>query len=120
MPDSTSATMETGTASWTDPGAAAGMGPLRSLDGSIGVVAREVWGVFHQHPNLGALMSGGLGLGGAMLVGVGELAVAFIATYVGYRVFAYGESLSQAFEKSIEFKEGKLLDEERKESTLHT
>ena len=82
------------------------------------MVARGIWGVFHEHPNLGGLISGGLGLGGAMLVGVAELAVTLVATYVGYRVFAYGESLSEAFQKSVELREGKLLDEEIKESTL--
>ena len=120
MPDSTSATMETGTTSWTDSVTEVGEGTLRSADGIIGVVAREVWGVFHRHPNLGALISGGVGLGGAMLVGVAELAVTLVATYIGYRVFAYGDSLGEAFQKSIELREGKPHDEKIKEPTLHT
>ena len=92
---------------------------MKSLDGCIGAIARGVWGVFHEHPNLGALTSGVVGLGGAMLLGVAELAVTVITGYVGYRVFAYGESLTEAFAKSVELREGKVLEEEVMESTLH-
>jgi hypothetical protein len=30
-----------------------------------------------------------------------------VASYIGYRVFAYGESLTEALEKSIELRQGK-------------
>lgn len=116
MLDSTNAAMETETTSWPDSIAATGKDALRSIEGGMGAVGRGIWEIFRELPILGALIGGGLGLGAAMAVGVGELAVTLIAAYVGYRMLAYGESLTEAFEKSIEFREGKLLEEEIKES----
>ncbi|MBI3796902.1 MAG: hypothetical protein HY268_08035 [Deltaproteobacteria bacterium] len=118
MPESTSGTEDPQTASWTDSVAASGRDALRSIEGGIGTVGRGVWEVFRELPILGALIGGGLGLGAAIAVGVGELAVTLIASYVGYRMLAYGETITEAFEKSIELREGKLLDEEIRESAL--
>jgi hypothetical protein len=116
MPDTTSSTLETQTTSWTDSVAATGKDALRSVEGGLGMVGRGIGEIFHELPILGALIGGGLGLGAAVAVGVGELAVTLIAAYVGYRMLAYEESLTEAFEKSIELREGKLLEEEFKES----
>jgi hypothetical protein len=110
--------MEAETTSWTDSVVASGKGALHSVEGGLGMVGRGIWEVFRELPILGALVGGGLGLGAAMAVGVGELAVTLIAAYVGYRMLAYGESLTEAFEKSIELKEGKLVEEEIRESAL--
>lgn len=118
MLDSTSGTMETKTTSWTDPVSARSRGVLRSVEGGIGQVGQSAWEVFHELPYLGAIIGGGLGLGAAMLVGVGELATAALTAYVGYRVFAYGESFTKALEKSIRLQEGKLAEKEIGESTL--
>jgi len=112
MPDSTSDTLDTETTSWTDSVSACGMNTLQSVEDGIGTVGRGIWEFFHEFPLLGATIGGGLGLGAVALIGVAELATALITAYVGYRVFAYGESLTEALEKSIQLKEGKLLDEE--------
>ena len=48
----------------------------------------------------------------SMLVGVAELAAGCFTAYVSYRVFAYGESLSEAIENAIKFEGGKLEKEE--------
>jgi len=47
-----------------------------------------------------------------MAVGVGELVVGVVAGYVGYRIYAYGESPTEALEKAIRLEEGRLSDEE--------
>jgi len=118
MPDSTNAALETETTSWTDSVVTTGRGALQGVEGGLGMVGRGIWEVFRELPILGALVGGGLGLGAAIAVGVGELAVTLAAAYVGYRMLAYGETLTEAFEKSIALKEGKLLEEEVKESAL--
>jgi hypothetical protein len=117
MPDSTSGILETQTTSWADSVAAIGKDALLSVEGGLGMVGRGIWTVFRELPILGALIGGSVGLGAAIAVGVGELAVTLVAAYVGYRMLAYGESVTEAFEKSIELREGTLLEEEFKEST---
>ena len=116
MPDTVSGTFETETTSWAGAMASTGKGALRTVEGGLGMVGRGIQEVFHELPILGALIGGSLGLGAAIAVGVGELAVTLVAAYVGYRMLAYGETLTEAFEKSIELREGKLLEEEIKES----
>jgi hypothetical protein len=74
--------------SWTDSVASSGKDLLLSIEGGIGMVGRGIWEVFRELPILGALIGGGLGLGAAMTVGVGELAVTLIAAYIGYRMLA--------------------------------
>jgi hypothetical protein len=119
MPDSTSGSGETHTTSWTDAVATGGRSVVQSAEEGIGAVGRCTWEFFHDFPYLGGLIGGGLGLGAAMLIGVAELAAAVVTAYIGYRVFAYGESFTEAFAKSIELREGKLLEEEqRRQSTL--
>ena len=112
MPDSASSTMETETTSWIDSVAEGGLSIVQSVDEGIGNVGRCTWEFFHEYPYLGGLLGGGLGLGAAMLVGVAELATAVITAYIGYRVFAYGESFTEAFAKSLQLRHGNLLEEE--------
>src|SRR5262245_61027948 len=116
MSDAMSVTLETQPTSWTDSVTSTGKDALLYVEGGLGVVGRGVWEVFRELPILGALIGGSIGLGAAMAVGVGELAVTLIAAYVGYRMLAYGESITEAFEKSIELREGKLLEEGIEES----
>jgi hypothetical protein len=53
-----------------------------------------------------------------MLLGVGELATTVLTAYIGYRVFAYGESVTEAFAKSLALRHGERLEEEqRRQST---
>ncbi|HXX74017.1 MAG TPA: hypothetical protein VEI50_02705 [Nitrospiraceae bacterium] len=85
---------------------------LRSIEGGIGDAARGIWRFFHHAPGLGGVVTGGLGAGAAMLIGVGELLVGAAVGYVGYRIYAYGESPTEALEKAIRFEEGRLSDEE--------
>ena len=112
MRDSRSATMKTETASRTDSVAASGKGVLKTVEDGIGTIGRATWNFFHYLPGHGTVVGGAVGLGAAMLVGVAELATAAFTAYVSYRMFAYGESLSEAIEKGIKFEGGKLEKEE--------
>ena len=107
MPEST-----TESASVNDSIASAHKVALGSLEGGLTSVTNGVWELFHEHPNVGGVLSGGLGLAAAMTLGVAEVAGAMVAGYLGYRIFAYGESFTEAIEKTIEFREGKLSKEE--------
>ena len=110
MPESTTSTTEA--ASLTDSIAESGTEALHSLEGGITSVTGGIWELFHEHPNVGGFLSGGVGLGLAMTLGVAEIAAAIAAGYLGYRIFAYGESFTQAVEKSIEFRQGKLSEDQ--------
>jgi len=99
MQASTNNTMETETGSSTE-------------EGAWGAIGQGTWHLFHALPGHGTIPGFALGLGAAMLVGVGELAAGCFTAYVSYRYFAYGESLSEAIENAIKFESGKL---ERKE-----
>src|SRR5262245_247064 len=119
MPERRMVAWVTETTSWPGSVAATGKDVLQGVDEGIGTVGRCTWEFFHEFPYLGGLVGGGLGLGAAMLVGAAELVTALVTAYIFYRVFAYGESVTEAFEKSIELREGKLLEEEKmKKSTL--
>jgi len=100
------------TASWTDPISTGATDALRSVEEGVGWVSRGIWEVFHDHPKVGAIVTGGLGLGCAMVIGVVEVAATVAAGYLGYRMFTYGESFTEALEKSIRLKEGELPDKE--------
>jgi len=108
MPESTSSTIETEAASLTDSIAESGTEALRSVEGGITSITGGIWEIFHEHPNVGGALTGGVGLAAAMTLGVAEIAAAMTAGYLGYRIFAYGETFTEAIEKTIEFKEGKL------------
>jgi hypothetical protein len=112
MPESTSGIMETETASLSDSVSASGKDAFRAVEGGISTLGRGIWGVFHELPFHGALVGGAVGLGAAMLVGVAELVAAGFTAYVSYRMFAYGESLAEAIEKTIKFEKGTLPEEE--------
>ena len=64
--------------------------------------------LFTSSPGHGTIPGFAMGLGAAMLVGVAELATACFTAYISYRMFAYGESLSEAIENAIKFESGKL------------
>jgi len=89
-----------------------GNGVLESLEEGWAAIGRGTWHVFHAFPGQGTIPGFAVGLGAAMLVGVGELAAGCFTAYVSYRVFGYGESLSEAIENAIKFEGGKLEKEE--------
>lgn len=112
MQDSANDTVETETASWTDSAAESGKGALKAMEEGWGAIGRGTWHVFHALPGHGTIPGFAVGLGAAMLVGVAELATACFTAYVSYRVFAYGESLSEAIENAIKFESGRLEKED--------
>jgi hypothetical protein len=106
MEETTAGTMEMETESSPDPG------HKRPLEENWGALGSGVWHVFHALPGHGTIPGFAVGLGAAMLVGVGELVAGCFTAYVSYRYFAYGESLSEAIEKAIKFESGKLEQKE--------
>jgi hypothetical protein len=107
-----SATRTSNAESMTDSFAASGKGALGGLEGGITSLTGGIWEVFHEHPNVGGVLTGGLGMAAAMTIGVGEIVAGVAAGYLGYRIFAYGETFTEAIEKTIAFREGKLSKEE--------
>ena len=85
---------------------------LRSAEESVEAVGTEICDFFYNRPKTGAVLSGGIGLAGAMFLGVAEVGAAFVAGYLGYRMLAYQESFSQAIEKGIKLEKGELPPEE--------
>ena len=112
MEESSNSPIETEAASWTDPIVTGSADALRGVEEVLDSASQGIWDVFHDHPRVGAVVCGGLGLGGAMVIGVAEMVATVVAGYIGYRMFAYGEALTEAFEKSIQLREGKLRKEE--------
>jgi len=112
MPARTRQSKNTETVSSTASTFEGGSYGLRSLEGGIGDAFRGIWRLFHQAPGVGGIVTAGIGVGAAMAVGVGELVVGVVAGYVGYRIYAYGESPTEALEKAIRLEEGRLSDEE--------
>ena len=112
MPETTSSTIETEAASLTDSIATSGKEALGCAEESITSITGGIWEIFHEHPNVGGVLSGGVGLAAAMTLGVAEVGAAVAAGYLGYRMFSYGESFTEAVEKAIEFKEGKLPEDQ--------
>ena len=96
----------------TDSTATSGNGVLESLEEGWAAIGRGTWHMFHVLPGHGTIPGFAVGLGAAMLVGVAELAAGCFTAYVSYRVFGYGESLSEAIENAIKFEGGKLEKEE--------
>ena len=95
-------------------------GPVAGIDKSIfhtmeegwQALGRGTWHLVHAFPGHGTIPGFAVGLGAAMLVGVAELAAGCFTAYVSYRMFAYGESLSEAIENAIKFESGKLRKKE--------
>jgi len=112
MEGNTTDTMEKDSASWTDSVAASGKGASQAVEDGWGALGSGIWHVFHALPGHGTIPGFAVGLGAAMLVGVGELAAGCFTAYVSYRYFAYGESLSEAIENAIKFESGKLEQKE--------
>jgi hypothetical protein len=110
MPKSTTSTIET--ESLGDSITSSGTEALGTLEGGITSLTGGIWEIFHEHPNVGGALTGGVGLAAAMTLGVAEIVAGVAAGYLGYRIFAYGESFTEAIEKTIEFREGKLSKEE--------
>ena len=110
MPESTTSSTETASAS--DVLASSGKEALGSIEGGITSITGGIWEIFHEHPNVGGMLCGGLGLWAAMTIGVAEIGGAMVAGYLGYRIFAYGETFTEAIEKTIEFREGKLPEDQ--------
>ena len=108
MQDNTNGTIETESASWTDSVAESGKSALQAMEEGWAAVGRGTWHMFHVLPGHGTIPGFAVGLGAAMLVGVAELAAGCFSAYVSYRMFAYGESLSEAIENAIKFESGKL------------
>lgn len=113
MEESATATIESGTTSWTGSAAEIGKGASHAADWVWNTAGQGTWHVFHALPGKGVIPGFALGLGAAMLVGVAELAAGCFTAYVSYRYFAYGESLSEAIENAIKFEGGRLDKEER-------
>ena len=110
MAETTTSTTES--ASVSDSIASSGKEALGSIEGGITSITGGIWELFHEHPNVGGALSGGVGLAAAMTLGVAEVAAAMVAGYLGYRIFAYGESFTEALEKTIEFRDGKLPEDQ--------
>ena len=85
---------------------------LRNAEEGVEAVETEIFNFFSDRPKTGAVLSGGVGLAGAMLFGVAEVGAAVVAGYLGYRMFAYQESFSEAIEKGIKLEKGELPPEE--------
>jgi len=103
---------ETETESSADSVAGSSRSIFHTLDDSLDAMGHGTRKLFHDLPGHGVIVGGAAGLGAAMLVGVGELAVAAFTAYVSYRYFAYGEPLAVAIEKAIKFEAGKLEEKE--------
>ncbi|MEP6932862.1 MAG: hypothetical protein ABI988_02805 [Nitrospirota bacterium] len=111
-------TMEIDPETWNDSIVASGKGVLTTIEDGMGAIGRGTWNFFHHLPGHGTLAGGAVGLGAAMLVGVGELAVGCFTAYVSYRMFAYGESLAEAVENTIQFEAGTLDEKKRNKPVL--
>src|SRR5574337_512011 len=113
MQDGTENSMNAETTSWADAVADNGKGVLKTIEDGANEIGRATWQFFHDVPGHGTVLGFGIGLGAAMVIGVAELATACFTAYVSYRIFAYGESLSEAVENAIKFEGGRLEKEER-------
>ena len=118
MPDSASSRGETRITSWTDSVATGGRSVVQTAEEGIGAVGRRTWDLFHEFPYGGALIGGGVGLAAATVIGVSELATGIVTAYIGYRVFAYGETFTEAFAKSVQLRHQTREGERTRESTL--
>lgn len=112
MGETTTGTMKMETGSLSDSVAASGKGASLAAEEAWGAIGQGTWNLFHALPGHGTIPGFAVGLGAAMLVGVGELVAGCFTAYVSYRYFAYGESLSEAIENAIKFESGKLKKRE--------
>src|SRR3954466_10373129 len=107
MANGTSAATGAETTSWLGSVFACGNEALLSLEGGVAALGTSLWDALHEHPYLGAVVGGGLGFGATVLLGgVAELAVTALTAYAGYRMLAYGDSLTEAFANTVLLKGG--------------
>ena len=113
---STTATEKNKTIFMTDTDSDSGLNTLleveKRVEERVGKAGRQTWRFLHALPGHGALLGGAAGLAGVVFIGFTELVTACFAAYVSYRMFAYGESLPEAIQKTIRFQKGRLSDEE--------
>jgi hypothetical protein len=114
MDENTTDRKETGSATLPDSVPESGKSAYQVIEEGWEAAGSGIRHVFHVLPGHGTIPGFAVGVGAAMLLGVGELAVGCFTAYVSYRYFAYGESLSEAIEKAIKFESGTL---EKKEIT---
>lgn len=112
MEESTIDTVKTETGSSSDSVAGGDKSIFHTIEDGLDAMGHGTRKLFHDLPSHGVIVGGAVGLGAAMLVGVGELAVAAFTAYVSYRYFAYGEPLAVAIEKAIKFESGQLEEKE--------
>lgn len=112
MEETIAGAMETETESSSDSVAGSDRSIFHTIEDGLDAMGHGTRKLFHDLPGHGVIVGGAVGLGAAMLVGVGELAVAAFTAYVSYRYFAYGEPLAVAIEKAIKFEAGKLEEKE--------
>jgi hypothetical protein len=79
--------------------------PSAKIEEAIKRKAERLWTELKKRPSLGVLLSGGLGLGLASVVGAGEMVVAISAAYAAYLVLREGVPPVQAVEKTMVGKE---------------
>jgi len=112
MEESTTGTIEAEPSTWSDSVTTSAKGVLTGVEDGLSAIGKETWKLVHKLPGHGTIPGFAVGLGAAMLIGVAELATACFTAYVSYRMFAYGESLSEAIENAIKFESGKLAKKE--------
>jgi hypothetical protein len=112
MEESTIDMVETEKESSSDSVADSSRSIFHTIEDGLDAMGHGTRKLFHDLPGHGVIVGGAAGLGAAMLVGVGELAVAAFTAYVSYRYFAYGEPLAVAIEKAIKFESGELEEKE--------
>lgn len=81
---------------------------LNNVEDGVNSAGRLTWNFFHDIPIQGAVTSGAVGLYAATVFGVGELIAAGLSAYFAYRMFAFGEPLLVAVQKTIQFQMGEL------------
>jgi hypothetical protein len=91
---------------------------LEAVEKGVGTAGRLSWRFFHRLPGHGAIIGGAVGFGAVTLLGVAEAATACFTAYVTYRVFAYGESFTEAIENTIKFEKGDLCKQDREKVVL--
>ena len=111
MSNGTNAAMGAETTSGTGSVFSYGKDALLSVEAGIAGAGTWTWEALRERPYAGVVIGGGLGFGAAVLLGVAELAVTVLTAYAGYRILAYNETLVEAFEKSLMFRSGELLEE---------
>ncbi|HXC66380.1 MAG TPA: hypothetical protein VN638_03115 [Nitrospiraceae bacterium] len=112
MKETTTSTVDREMESSSDSVANDGETIFHTIEDGLDAMGHGVRKLFHDLPGHGVIVGGAVGLGAAMAVGVGELAVAAFTAYVSYRYFAYGEPLAMAIENAIKFEAGRLEEKE--------